>query len=69
MKLVFFGTPEFSLSTLKLLHNSNHQISYVVTTPDKKSGRGMTLNSSPVKILANKLNISMVLTKERHFYH
>ena len=41
LKIIFFGTPDFSLDTLKYLHNSNHKLISVVTSADKKSGRGL----------------------------
>ena len=40
MKLVFFGTPEFAVPTLDALYNSDYEILGVVTSPDKKYGRG-----------------------------
>ena len=57
LKIIFAGTPEFSVPTLKLLHDSGYEISLVITQPDRKSGRGMKINPSPVKKYAieNKL--------------
>ena len=49
IKIVFAGTPEFSVQTLSALHKEGYQIPLVLTQPDRKSGRGMNLNSSPVK--------------------
>ena len=49
MKLVFFGTPDFAVPTLDALHNSSHEILGVVTSPDKKSGRGLKVKSSAIK--------------------
>ena len=40
MKIVFAGTPEFASFHLELLLNSEHEIPFVLTQPDKKSGRG-----------------------------
>ena len=57
IKIVFAGTPEFSVQTLSALHKEGYQIPLVLTQPDRKSGRGMNLNSSPVKKKAQELNI------------
>jgi len=48
-KIIFAGTPEFSVPTLKLLHDSGYEVSLVLTQPDRKSGRGMKITHSPVK--------------------
>ena len=57
IKIVYAGTPEFSVQTLSALHKEGYQIPLVLTQPDRKSGRGMNLNSSPVKKKAQELNI------------
>ncbi len=49
MNIVFMGTPEFALPTLKALHNSSHSIMAVITQPDKPKGRGQKLLVSPIK--------------------
>ena len=54
MKLVFFGTPDFAVPTLDALHDSSHEILGVVTSPDKKSGRGLKIKSSIIKKNAEK---------------
>ncbi|MBU1084488.1 MAG: methionyl-tRNA formyltransferase, partial [Candidatus Omnitrophica bacterium] len=51
MKIIFFGTGDFGLSTLKRLIKSGHDIAAVVTQPDKKKGRGMGVHPTPVKAL------------------
>ena len=43
MKIVFMGTPEFSLPTLQKLYNSDHDVLLVVTQPDRPKGRGREL--------------------------
>ena len=48
-KIIFAGTPEFSVPTLKLLYDSGYEVSLVLTQPDRKSGRGMKITHSPVK--------------------
>ena len=57
MKLVFFGTPNFAVPTLKKLNDSKHSVLAVITSPDSKSGRGLKLNSPPVKKYAIKNNL------------
>ena len=49
MKVVFMGTPDFAVASLKAIHKSKHQIVGVVTATDKPSGRGKKSNSSAVK--------------------
>jgi methionyl-tRNA formyltransferase len=49
MKIVFLGTPNFAVASLKALIENGNKVVGVVTMPDKKSGRGMKLQQSPVK--------------------
>jgi len=50
MKIVFCGTPQFAVPTLKfLLTHEEFKIAAVITQPDRRSGRGMKLTASPVK--------------------
>ena len=60
MKLVFFGTPDFAVPSLQSLHESPHEVLSVVTNPDKKSGRGLKLNSSPVKKTGESLGLDII---------
>lgn len=52
MKILFMGTPDFALFSLKALDASRHEIVGVVTQPDKPKGRGYTLTPPPVKVFA-----------------
>jgi methionyl-tRNA formyltransferase len=52
MKIVFMGTPDFAVATLKKLIDSEHEIIAVVTQPDRPKGRGREVALSPVKQLA-----------------
>jgi methionyl-tRNA formyltransferase len=52
MRIVFFGTPDFAVTVLKKIYNSENQILAVVTVPDKPRGRGKKLAPSPVKVFA-----------------
>ncbi len=54
MNLVFLGTPSFALPSLKSLAGSHHQISAVVTQPDKPRGRSGHPQPPPIKELALK---------------
>ncbi len=60
MNIVFFGTSEWAVPFLYTLNNSHHRIVRVVTTPDKKSGRGKIISPSPVKEAAQILNIPVI---------
>ena len=57
MKIVFMGTPDFSLPSLKILLESKHNILAVVTQPDRERGRGQKLSFTPVKQFAVENNI------------
>jgi methionyl-tRNA formyltransferase len=52
MRLVFAGTPAFARCALEALLQAGHDISLVLTRPDRPSGRGLKLRSSEVKALA-----------------
>ena len=52
MKLVFCGTPQFAVPTLKALQAAGHEIALVVTQPDRPAGRGRQLTAPPVKLAA-----------------
>ena len=49
MRVGFAGTPDFAARALVAVHASGHTIPIVLTQPDRPSGRGMTLQTSPVK--------------------
>ena len=57
LKIIFAGTPEFSVPTLSTLYKEGYKISLVLTQPDRKAGRGMHLKSSPVKQKAKEYDI------------
>ena len=52
MRVVFMGSPEFALPSLRRLIESEHRIVGVFTQPDRPAGRGRALASPPVKELA-----------------
>ncbi len=53
MRVLFMGTPDFAVNSLKALHQSAHEVVAVVTTPDKAQGRGLKVRPSPVKKFAS----------------
>ena len=59
MKLIFAGTPEFAATALQALIDAGHTIELVLTQPDRRAGRGMTLQASPVKRLAETHGIEV----------
>ena len=56
-KIIFMGTPLFSVPILEALAKSSYQISCVYTQPAKKSNRGQKLNSSPIERSAKNLKL------------
>ena len=56
-RIVFAGTPEFSVPALDALHAAGHAIAAVYTQPDRPAGRGRTLTASPVKRRALELGL------------
>ena len=57
MRIVFMGTPDFSVPALKALVEAGHQAIAVVTQPDKPKGRGKEVQMTPVKIQAMEYGI------------
>ena len=52
MRIVFMGTPDFAVETLKALIAAGHQIACVYSQPPRPAGRGMALRPSPVQAFA-----------------
>ncbi len=57
MKIIFAGTPEFAASALAAILDAGHEVALVLTQPDRPAGRGMNMQASPVKQLAESRNI------------
>jgi methionyl-tRNA formyltransferase len=57
MRVLFWGTPDFAVKSLKALIGSNHQVVGVITQPDRPRGRGQKIQPTPVKEEALKHNI------------
>jgi methionyl-tRNA formyltransferase len=65
MRLVFAGTPEPAVPSLRaLLETPRHEVVAVVTRPDRPAGRGRAVRPSPVRALADEAGIE-VLAPER----
>lgn len=57
MRVVFMGTPDFAVGTLQALIGSRHEVTAVVTQPDKPKGRGKAMQFTPVKEVAVQAGI------------
>ena len=57
MRIVFMGTPEFAVPSLKALVGAGHEICGVFTQPDKPKNRGMKLQATPVKEYAMSIGL------------
>jgi methionyl-tRNA formyltransferase len=57
LRLIFMGTPEFAVPTLRALHEHGHKIVAVYTRAAKPAKRGMKLQPTPVEVEARQLNI------------
>ena len=60
MKIIFFGTPDFAIPSLKILNESKHEVLAVVTAPDKQRGRGRKVSFTPVKKYALENNLQIL---------
>ena len=60
MKIIFLGTPEFSVPSLKAIHESGHELIAIVSQPDRVSMRGNKVVYSPVKTYALENNIPIL---------
>jgi methionyl-tRNA formyltransferase len=61
LRLIFMGTPEFSVPTLRALHDQGHDIAAVYTRAPKPGGRrGLTLQPTPVEQEARRLGIPVL---------
>ncbi|MEJ1353413.1 MAG: methionyl-tRNA formyltransferase [Candidatus Sedimenticola sp. (ex Thyasira tokunagai)] len=63
LKIIFAGTPDFSVPPLQALLDSGHQVVAVYTQPDRPSGRGRKLTVGPVKQLALEQDVPVYQPK------
>ncbi len=57
MRIIFFGSPDSAVYSLKKLREKDHTVEFIITQPDKPAGRGKKLALSPVKRFAQSSNI------------
>lgn len=71
--LIFFGTPEFAVPSLRALVASGRSVKLVVTQPDKPFGRGKKDTAPPIKLCANAMGLEIFqppsVRKEHFFEH
>ncbi len=60
MKLLFFGSPEFAVTSLRSLVDAGHRVVAVVTRPDRPRGRGRSPSSTAVKEAAEELGLEVL---------
>lgn len=60
LRIVFMGTPEFAVPSLRALVEGGYNVVAVVTTPDKPAGRGQKMHESDVKIAARSLGLPIL---------
>lgn len=60
LRIVFMGTPDFAVPSLRALVDAGFPVVAVVTAPDKPSGRGLKLQATPVKMTAEALGIPVL---------
>lgn len=63
MKVLFMGTPDFSVGTLEALADAGHEVCLAVTQPDKPKGRGKEMQFPPVKEAAMRRGIPVFQPK------
>lgn len=59
MRIIFMGTPDFAVHTLKALHDAGHDIICVYTQPPRRAGRGKQLRPTPVHDAAAELGLEV----------
>jgi len=60
MRIVFMGTPDFAVESLKILVENKYDVVGVITMPDKPAGRGHKVQFSPVKQYALEQNLHLL---------
>lgn len=63
LRIVFMGTPDFAVATLKALLDHNYNVVGVITAPDRNAGRGQKLRASAVKEFAIEQNLNILQPK------
>ncbi|MBQ9138883.1 MAG: methionyl-tRNA formyltransferase [Alistipes sp.] len=65
LRIVFMGTPEFAVPSLRALVEGGYNVVGVVTTPDRQAGRGLKIHECDVKVAARELGIQTILQPEK----
>ncbi len=60
MRIVFMGTPEFAVASLRAIVEAGFEVVGVITAPDKPAGRGLKLSESAVKIYARSQDLKIL---------
>ena len=60
LKVIFMGTPDFAVQSMAAIHASDHELTAVVTVPDKAAGRGKKQKESPVKKYAKEHRLPLL---------
>ena len=60
LNIVFMGTPDFAVKTLKTLVENKYSVVGVITAPDRPAGRGQKLKQSAVKVYAESKNLKVL---------
>lgn len=69
MKIVFFGSDNFSLPFLEELYKNGYEINLVITTPDKPKGRGLKIEETPIKSFAKNFGLNYIeVDKFKNFF-
>lgn len=65
LRIVFMGTPDFAVESLKALIEAGKNIVAVITAPDKPAGRGKKILSPPIKAFAEEAGIPIILQPKK----
>jgi methionyl-tRNA formyltransferase len=66
MRILFWGTPDFAVPSLRALLGEGHDVVGVVTQPDRPAGRGRALRPSAVKLLAVEESLPVLQPERAH---
>jgi methionyl-tRNA formyltransferase len=66
MRILFWGTPDFAVPSLRALLGEGHDVVGVVTQPDRPAGRGRALRTSPVKLVADDESVPVLQPERAH---
>lgn len=59
MRVLFMGTPEFAVPSLRALVRAGYEVIGAVTQPDRPAGRGHKMVPSPLKVAAQQLGVAV----------